>query len=242
MKMHERLLRLEAENRGLRAELSTQRRWLVCATVLVGALWLGGASGETFQEVVKARRFEVIGGPGQGFAVVTLEADEGGFGQVRVSNEAGYNLFRAGSAPDGAGMELGDGSGRVAFGVRGGDASTTLVLGDGKGGTAVEIVGGPERVSFGLRSTDGIESLRLAAVPVPGVELKGPEGRVALNLGLTEGGEGRLLLANEAGQETLQLGGFGRARRRIAASASGGGIIASWPAQPAATPDEVDAE
>ncbi|MFT4569543.1 MAG: hypothetical protein ACI8TX_000860 [Hyphomicrobiaceae bacterium] len=232
MTIKERLAALEQDNSGLRNSLARQRRGIVALTALSAALWItaAGGSGGEFHDVVKARRFEVVGGVGEGFPVIVLGASDDGQGEIRISNAAGYNLFRAAEEAGGTRLEIGDGTGAVTFAAgTDRDGETRVALSDTSGRDALVLAASGSRSGLVLRGEDGHDRLILSARPDASLEIVGHEGSAALGLHAAPSGEGVVFVSDEAGSRILQIGGYGRARRRIAAYSGGGGMIASWP-------------
>lgn len=234
MKIETRVSALERENATLRSALQRQHRFLLGCSLLFAGLWLAGAGeSQPFQEVVRARRFEVITGEGDGYAVVSLDASVTGDGQLRILDEAGNELLRAGSVGGDGRLELGSGDGHLRFSVSMDEASSTLVrvLGvDGNGG--ISLRGATDRSALVLRDANR-DRLTVSAGSEVAISLLGREGANAARLMVNQEQEGTLHLFNPAGAPIVKLGGFGRARKKLAAYAALGGVVASWPPQPA---------
>ncbi|HYB99102.1 MAG TPA: hypothetical protein VEC57_08180 [Candidatus Limnocylindrales bacterium] len=229
MEMAERVEKLEAQCRELRRQVRRSRTTALAAAVAVAVLTSAAdlvAQQSDIAAVVRARRFEVVGGPDDRMAVaymtatpeghgmlelvtaegnptVSLRTNAAGSGAIRTMNRAGYPLFIAEPTAAGTGFtSVYDGNGGQLAMMYGSTAGGSISI-YGKGGYPLVTV---DPAKQGGRLKVFAENGRPVVVAAAAADRSGElrmmngHGLLASELVSVEGGAGRLsVFSGDAG-------------------------------------------
>ena len=242
MNMEERLARLERSHTALRRR-HARLRALTAAVVLVNVFaFTLGATPNQIPDVIRAKRFEVIGGTEDPQVSALMGATDDGAGVVQVFNESGRTAFEARVSAAGPGEfktytadgfplvyvgAFSDGSGQVT--VENGKGRSLVVFGsDSRGAGRVQTFNGDGHLLAGLEASPHGSGE---------VHAYDGEGWGVVALGTTPAGLGLIKAFGREGTPAVTIAADPEAGGQVFAFDSEQNLKARWP-EPAGKPAE----
>jgi hypothetical protein len=232
MSMEQRVQRLERKNNRLRAAL-------VAVVALNGWMLLVGAGGSPVQDIIRARRIELVTGENGNEVLVEMSATPNGEGAIITYNRNRYPLVDLRPRAEGPGwvttydgrghalVELGattEGDGALAVSAANGYRQVMLRSMPRGGGVYTF-----DRKGFGLVELDSTLEGRGMVRTLDG------EGREMVSLSVSkDGGWGTMTTRNQSGKATVLVDADKTGAGVILVQDAGGHIVETLPGRPAA--------